>query len=63
MRRFFEACQAQWMGQEGAPFWLKYYGQEDQALLFPAETCVRLRAMLTEAGRPRRGGTDLRGSR
>lgn len=50
MRRFFEACQALWMTQEGAPFWLKYYGQEDQALLFPAATCVRLRAMLTEAG-------------
>src|SRR5208283_212821 len=51
MRRFFEACQAQWTGQGGAPFWLKFYGQEDQALLFPLETCVRLRAMLAEAGR------------
>ncbi len=51
MRRFFEACQAQWMGQPGPPFWLKFYRQEDQALLFPPETCVRLRAMLDEAGR------------
>ncbi len=51
MRRFFKECQAQWMGQGGLPFWLKYYGQEDQALVFPAETCGRLRAILAEAVR------------
>jgi hypothetical protein len=51
MRQFFELCQAQWMGQGGPPFWLKFYGQEDQALLFPDGVCVRLRAMLSEAGR------------
>jgi hypothetical protein len=51
MRHFYLACQAQWMGQKGPPFWLKYYGQEDQALLFSAETCRRLRAFLTEAVR------------
>ena len=51
MRRFFEACQAQWMGQAGPPFWLKYYGQEDQALLFPPKTCRLLRAILGDAKR------------
>lgn len=51
MRRFFEACQTQWMGQSGPPYWLKYYGQEDQALLFSAGTCKSLRAILEEAGR------------
>lgn len=51
MRRFFEACQALWMGQAGPPFWLKYYGQEDQALLYPDAACRRLRALLVEAQR------------
>jgi hypothetical protein len=51
MRRFHEACQARWMGQEGGPFWLKYYGQDDQALLFPDKTCASLRAILSEADR------------
>jgi hypothetical protein len=50
MRRFFEACQAQWMGQPGScSYWLKYYKQEDQALLFPSEVCSQLSQMLAEA--------------
>jgi hypothetical protein len=51
MRRFHDACQKQWMVQQGSPFWLKYFNQEDQALLFPIEACVRLRAELTNAAR------------
>ena len=49
MRRFFERCEAQWMAQPSPPYWLKYYQQEDQALLFPPEICAELRSLLTAA--------------
>jgi len=49
MRQFFEACEARWSGQSGPPYWLKYYQQEDQALLFPPGTCRKLRKMLNAA--------------
>ncbi len=49
MRRFFERCEAQWMAQSGPPYWLKFYQQEDQALLFPPSVCRELRAELTAA--------------
>ncbi len=50
MRRFFELCEARWMEQAGPPAWLKYYQQEDQALLFTPETCPELRTLLERAG-------------
>ena len=49
MRRFFERCEEQWMAQPGPAYWLKFYQQEDQALLFPAETCREMRTLLAEA--------------
>jgi hypothetical protein len=49
MHRFFERCEAQWMAQPGPPYWLKYYQQEDQALLFPVAVCQELRALLDQA--------------
>jgi hypothetical protein len=49
MREFFDRCEAQWMGQAGPPYWLKFYRQADQALLFPPETCRELRALLVRA--------------
>ncbi len=49
MRRFFARCEAQWMAQPGPPWWIKYYRQQDQTLLFPPEVCRELRAMLDEA--------------
>ncbi|RFC50367.1 MAG: protein of unknown function (DUF4838) [Verrucomicrobia bacterium] len=51
MRWFFECCEAQWMAQAGAPSWLKFYQQEDQALLFPPDVCRALRARLDQAAR------------
>jgi hypothetical protein len=51
MRIFFERCEAQWMRQTGAPYWLKLYQQEDQALLFPSAICGELRVLLDEAVR------------
>jgi hypothetical protein len=51
MRQFFECCEAQWMAQPGPPYWLKFYRQQDQALLFPPETCRKLRGLLAAAAR------------
>jgi hypothetical protein len=55
MRRFFELCEARWMAQTGAPAWLKYYQQEDQALLFSPENCRQLRGQLNRAARLAQG--------
>lgn len=49
MRRFFEACERQWMTQPGPAYWLKYYCDESQAALFPSPVCRELRRWLTEA--------------
>jgi len=49
MRRFFEACERQWMTQPGPAYWLKYYRDESQAALFPSPVCRELRRWLTEA--------------
>ena len=49
MERFFERCEAIWMAQEGEPYWLKYYRQEDQSALFPVQTCRELRSLLDAA--------------
>jgi hypothetical protein len=49
MRMFFERCEEQWMSQPGPAFWLKFYRQEDQALLFPPAVCGELRALLDKA--------------
>jgi len=51
MRRFFQRCESQWTGQAGPASWLKLYGQEDQALLFPVDVCRELRGILAEAER------------
>jgi hypothetical protein len=51
MRRFFAACEERWMMQSGPPYWLKYYEQEDQALLFGGSACVELRTELAAAAR------------
>ena len=51
MRRFFERCEECWMTQPGPSYWLKFYQQEDQALLFPKAKVRVLREMLDEAAR------------
>jgi hypothetical protein len=57
MRQFFDRCETQWMKQSGPPYWLKLYQQEDQALLFPQETCRELRALLNMAARAADGNS------
>jgi len=49
MREFFDGCEKRWMMQDGPPYWLKYYQQEDQAHLFPPEVCRELRGYLDAA--------------
>ena len=51
MQRFFAACERQWMAQPGPPYWIKFYQQEDQSLLFPPGVCRTLRGHLDEARR------------
>jgi len=55
MRRFFARCEAQWMAQQGPPWWIKFYQQQDQVLLFPPEVCTELRTILDEAMEEARG--------
>lgn len=49
MRRFYERCEEQWMNQPGDSYWLKFYRNETQAILFPPEICRELRGYLDEA--------------
>ncbi len=49
MRRFFELCDSQWLGQPPPSYWLKYYKDEHQHLLFPREVREELSALLREA--------------
>lgn len=49
MRRFYERCETQWMNQSGPSYWLKYYRNEEQAVLFPREVCRELRGYLDQA--------------
>ena len=51
MRQFFECCEEIWMMQPGPPYWLKFYQQEDQALLFSFGQVRKLRALLDNAAR------------
>lgn len=54
MRRFFERCEARWMGQAGGSYWLKHYRNESQAALFPPDARRDLRGFLAEAERTAR---------
>ncbi len=49
MRRFYERSEEQWMNQPGDSYWLKFYRNETQAILFPPEVCRELRGYLQEA--------------
>lgn len=49
MQRFFTRCEEIWLGQPGPTFWLKFFRNEQQAVLFPPEVCAELRVLLDEA--------------
>jgi hypothetical protein len=51
MRKFYDRCERAWSEQQGSEWWLKYYGDEAQADLFPPQLCQELRTELEVARR------------
>lgn len=49
MRRFYSACESAWLHQPGHARWIKFYQDEDQALLFPKPLRAELWADLRQA--------------
>jgi len=49
MRDFFAACDEQWLNQPKPSYWIKYYNDEHQHLLFPREVRQRLLGLLAAA--------------
>lgn len=49
MRAFYALCDEQWRNQPLPSYWIKYFKDEHQALLFPPEVQSRLRALLDQA--------------
>lgn len=54
MRAFYELCDEQWLNQPRPSYWIKYYKDEHQHLLFPADVRAELRQRLEEAGQAAR---------
>ncbi|HNX04635.1 MAG TPA: DUF4838 domain-containing protein, partial [Opitutales bacterium] len=48
IHRFYEKCDEIWMRQPGHAFWIKYYGNTDQAAIYSPEDLRRLRAIIDE---------------
>lgn len=51
MREFFARCERIWLEQPRPGYWIKYFQDEQQALLFPRSVRLALRASLDEARR------------
>lgn len=49
MRAFFAVCERVWLNQPRPGYWIKYYRDEHQALLFPAAVRAELRSHLAAA--------------
>ncbi len=49
MREYFALCDNQWLNQPKPSYWIKYYKDEHQHLLFPAEVRGKLRDLLAAA--------------
>ncbi len=49
MREFFSLCDEQWLQQPKPAYWIKYYKDEHQHLLFPADVREKLRGRLAQA--------------
>jgi len=49
MRDFYERCERIWMRQPRPGWWIKYYDDEDQSVLFPVAACRELRDCLNRA--------------
>ncbi len=49
MREYFALCDQQWLTQPKPSYWIKYYKDEHQHLLFPAEVRQKLQSLLAAA--------------
>jgi hypothetical protein len=49
MRAFYEACDRQYLTQPRSPYWLKFYRDEHQHLLYPTAVRAELNAQLERA--------------
>ncbi len=49
MRKYFDLCEKQWLGQSGKARWLKYYRNIQQLIIFPPIVCEELKKFLDEA--------------
>ena len=49
MREYFAQCDRQWLNQPKPSYWIKYFKDEHQHLLFPAEARQKLQSLLTAA--------------
>lgn len=49
MREFYAACDRQWLGQPLPSYWLKYFKDDHQHLLYPAAVRAKLRGLLDAA--------------
>ena len=57
MRAYFTLCDQQWLNQPRPSYWIKYFKDEHQHLLFPVEVRQRLRDLLVAAEQA--ANTDL----
>jgi hypothetical protein len=57
MREFFAVCDEQWLHQPKPSYWIKYYKDEHQHLLFPREVRQRMQGLLAAAQAS--AGSDL----
>lgn len=49
MREYFALCDRQWLNQPKPSYWIKYFKDEHQHLLFPADVRQKLRGLLDVA--------------
>jgi hypothetical protein len=55
MRAFFDSAERAWLGQPKPGYWIKYYKDEHQVLLFPAALRREMEARLGDAARLAKG--------
>jgi hypothetical protein len=49
MREYFELCEQQWLNQPKPSYWIKYFKDEHQHLLFPVDVRQKLQGLLAAA--------------
>lgn len=60
MREYFSLCDEQWLNQPKPSYWIKYFKDEHQHLLFPVDVRQRLKGLLAEAQAASRSDLTLK---